>query len=210
MTTMDERHARLAGAAALWGAGAFALWLGARVACPDGTCGVPAVDRGLLDAMHTLRRPWLDTFMAASTWLGSIAVLAPCAAALAWLRWRAGRRGDALLLVAGLGGAGLVAHAAKLVVARPRPDLHEALVAMPSDLAYPSAHTMQVTAFALAWLLASRTRSRAAIVAALLAILAVAVSRLYLQVHFPSDVIVAAIAGAAWVAGLRLLLEVRR
>ncbi|MFO1313039.1 MAG: phosphatase PAP2 family protein [Burkholderiales bacterium] len=207
---MDRRHARLAGAVTLWSAGAFALWLGARVVCPDAKCGVPPFDRSVLDAMNALRRPWLDSLMAAATWLGSIVVLAPCAALLAWSRWRTGLRGGAPLVAFGLGGAWLIAHASKLFVARPRPDFHEALVSMPADLAFPSAHTMQITAFALAWLLASAARPRAAIVVAVLAILAVAVSRLYLQVHFPSDVIVAVIAGAAWVAGLRLFLDARR
>ncbi|MFO1304820.1 MAG: phosphatase PAP2 family protein [Burkholderiales bacterium] len=209
VATVDRQRTRLAGAVTLWSAGAFALWLGARVVCPEGACGAPALDRNVLDSMHALRRPWLDTVMAAATWLGSIVVLAPCAALLAWSRWRANRRGDALLLLTGLGGAWLVAHAAKLFVARPRPDFHEALVAMPADLAYPSAHTMQVTAFALAWLLASRSRSRAAVVVAIVAIVVVATSRLYLQVHFPSDVIAALAAGAAWVAGLRLFLDSR-
>ncbi len=209
-TVADRPAARIAGALACWSSGALALWLGARAVCPEAACRVPDFDRSALDTLHALRRPWLDTVMAASTWLGSIVVLAPCAAALAWRRWRSGRRGDAHLLLAALGGAWLFAHAAKLLVARPRPDLHEALVSIPADLSFPSAHTMQIAAFAFAWLLASKVRPGAvAIVAAISAVLLVALSRLYLQVHFPSDVIVAAMAGVAWVAGLRLL-ETRR
>lgn len=208
--TGDRRTARVAGALACWSAGALALWLGARAVCPEAACRVPELDRNGLAAIHRLRGPWFDTIMAASTWLGSIVVLAPGAAALAWSRWRDGRHDDARVVLAGLGGAWLLAQSAKLLVARPRPDLHEALVAMPSDLSFPSAHTMQVAAFALTWLLTSPARpGPIAIAAAIFAVLLVAVSRLYLQVHFPTDVIVAAIAGVAWVWGLRLLLDKR-
>jgi membrane-associated phospholipid phosphatase len=42
-----------------------------------------------------------------------------------------------------------------------------------------------------------------------LIILVVALSRLYLQLHFPSDVVIGMIAGAAWVVGLRLFLGAR-
>ncbi|MBK7470138.1 MAG: phosphatase PAP2 family protein [Betaproteobacteria bacterium] len=40
-------------------------------------------------------------------------------------------------------------------------------------------------------------------------ILVVALSRLYLQVHFPTDVAIGVIAGAAWAIGLRLFLGAR-
>lgn len=208
--TMEGRTARFAGAAACWSAGALALWAGARAVCPESACRTLPFDASALSTLHGLRRPWLDTVMAASTWLGSIAVLAPCAIGLAWSRWRRGRHDDARLVLAGLGGACLLAYATKVLVARPRPDLFAPLVTMPADLSFPSAHTMQVAAFALACVLvAARRHAPAVAVAAALAVAVVALSRVYLQVHFPSDVIVAAVAAIAWVMGLRLLLESR-
>ena len=107
-------------------------------------------------------------------------------------------------------GAWLLAYAGKLLVARPRPELYPALIAMPADLSFPSAHTLQITAFAFAWVLAPGSRPAwAGVTAAALIILVVALSRLYLQVHFPSDVVIGMIAGAAWVVGLRLFLGAR-
>lgn len=90
---------------------------------------------------------------------------------------------------------------AKLLVERPRPDLFPALVAMPQDASFPSAHAMQVTAFLAAWLLAAARRPLAAgaVVAATAAVLAVALSRIYLQVHFPSDVAFGMVAAVLWV-----------
>ncbi len=200
----------LAGAAAVWSMAGLTLWIGAGVVCPHGTCRVLELDRQLLGALDALQRPWLGAILTAATWLGSIAVLLPAALGLAWRYRRRGPPGAALLLPIAVGGAWLLAHAGKLLVVRPRPDLYPALIEMPADLSFPSAHTMQITAFAFAWVLAAGSRPGwAAVAAAALIILVVALSRLYLQVHFPSDVVIGMIAGAAWAVGLRLALGAR-
>lgn len=200
----------LAGAALLWSMAGLSLWIGAGVVCPNGTCRVLESDRQLLGALHALQRPWLDAILTAATWLGSIVVLLPFAVALAWRRWRFDRHVHALLPVLAVSGAWLLAQLGKLLVARPRPDLYPALISMPADLSFPSAHATQITAFALAWVLAAGSRPGwAGVIAAASIALVVALSRLYLQVHFPSDVAIGMIAAAAWVAGLRLLLSVR-
>jgi undecaprenyl-diphosphatase len=65
---------------------------------------------------------------------------------------------------------------------------------------------MQVTAAALALFLVS-TRRHAIWAATLgLVVAAVGLSRIYLQVHFPSDVIAGALASALWVGGLYALI----
>jgi undecaprenyl-diphosphatase len=207
------RYTMLAGAGAFWSITGLAMWFGARVVCPGGICRTLDFDHELLAALHALQMPWLDVILTAATWLGSIAVLLPVTLALAWRHRRHGRRGPpgaALLLPIAVGGAWLLAHAGKSLVARPRPDLYPALISMPADLSFPSAHTLQITAFAFAWVLAAGSRPGwAGVIAAALIIVAVALSRLYLQVHFPSDVVIGMIAGATWVVGLRLALAAR-
>jgi membrane-associated phospholipid phosphatase len=204
------RYTMLAGAAVSWSMAGLAFWIGAGVVCPNGTCRVLEVDRQLLGTLNALRQPWLDATLTAATWLGSIIVLLPFALALAWRYRRRGQPGAALLLPVAVGGAWLLAHAGKLLAVRPRPDLYPALIAMPGDLSFPSAHAMQITAFALAWVLAAESRPGwVRVVAAALIVLAVALSRLYLQVHFPSDVVIGIIAAAAWVIGLRLFMGAR-
>jgi membrane-associated phospholipid phosphatase len=203
----------VAGAASIWLATALAVLLGALTLCPGGACSIPAIDQHLLAILNQWRMPWLDAAMASLTWLGSIMVLLPAAVALSWyFQWR-GRDTAARLLPLAVGGAWLWAHLAKPLFDRPRPDLHAPLTTMPLDASFPSAHTMQVTAFALALLfahVAARKRAWPVACLALALVALVALSRMYLQVHFPSDVAFGLIAGAGWVLGLRLLLGARR
>jgi undecaprenyl-diphosphatase len=184
------------------------MWLGAALVCPDAICRALDFDRELLAELHALQQPWLNASFEAVTWMGSISVLLPLALALAWRYQRRGKCADALLLPLGVGGAWLLAHAGKLLVVRPRPDLYPALIPMPADLSFPSAHATQITAFAFSWVLAAGSRPGWPILtAAALIILVVGLSRLYLQVHFPSDVMVGMVAGAAWAIGLRFSLD---
>ena len=204
MQAFDARS-RLGAILAALGIAALVLWLGAATLCSSSGCDVTALDRQWLHALHELRSPWLDGLMKGVTWLGSMLVLLSAALLLAWHHVRGGHRLAALQLLAALGGAWVLAHAAKLLVERPRPDLHQSLIEMPADLAFPSAHSLQITAFVMAWLFTAPGRPRtAAVTIAVLAVALVSLSRLYLQVHFPTDVLAGLLAGAAWAAGLRL------
>lgn len=203
-------HAALAATACAWSVALLALGLGVALICPGAGCVALGFDVKLLRLLHDAQHPLLTAFFAAATWLGSIAVLMPAALVFAWRRHRDGHPRAAWLLPLAVGGAWLLAHATKLLVVRPRPDQFAPLVALPADLSFPSAHTMQITAFALALLLMPGLRMRpSAFAVAVLVVLVVAVSRLYLQVHYPSDVLLGLIAAAGWVIGLRLLMGAR-
>ncbi len=152
------------------------------------------------------RAPWLDSFFLAITWLGSLAVLLPLAL-LVW--WQQGDRKAGFVALALISSSALV-HAVKLIAVRPRPEFFPPLIEMPGDASFPSAHAMQATAFALAWLMQPGKSPGIVESAILLSVVAlVGMSRLYLQVHFPSDVVVGVIFATLWVLFLRKLLAWR-
>jgi undecaprenyl-diphosphatase len=197
---------RLVVAALLSVATALVLLAGSRLTCPDNACRHLEWDDAVSAIMRSLQTPVLDELFMALTWLGSLVVLLPVALLLAWiLLHRHGPR-TACFVPGALVGATLWAHAFKLLVNRPRPDPQAALIDLPSDMSYPSAHTLQVGAFMLAWILCPKLRCHTiAAVALLFMAILVGVSRLYLQVHFASDVVFAAAAAVLWVLALRSL-----
>jgi undecaprenyl-diphosphatase len=167
-------------------------------------------DNQLLLFVAAQRTEGLDAFFRGVTWLGSLYVLVPLAAVGTTVLLSLQKRWDALLLVFGFGGAVLLVHLAKALLARPRPDLLEPLIAMPTGGSFPSAHTAQIVAFALCAVLILRRsfpewQSAAMAVAAIL-IAVVAISRVYLQVHYPSDVLGGIAFGVAWIALVRTML----
>ena len=162
-----------------------------------------AWDQAGLALAHAARAPWLDSVFVVVTWLGSLLVLLPLAL-LVWWR-RRGERSASFVALA-LVGASALGHLLKLIVERPRPDLFPPLIPMPDDWSFPSAHAAQVTAFALAWLLRpGSSPGRLEIVVLFAAVALVFASRLYLQVHFPSDVFAGALLAVLWVLFLRRL-----
>lgn len=79
----------------------------------------------------------------------------------------------------------------KPLIARPRPEFTEYLVRLPNSFSFPSGHTM--SSFTAAAILSGSGRT-AKYVAYLLAIL-IGFSRVYLCVHYPSDVLCGAVLG---------------
>lgn len=159
-----------------------------------------AVDRGLLDAVAAVRTGVLTAFMTllSAWWVKSLAI--PALGVAAELR-RAPRRLPPTLVLAAVAllAASPASSALKAVVDRARPPLDgaaTALVALPGDASLPSGHaTSAFAAAGVVALLHPRLRAPALVLAAL-----VALSRVYLGVHFPSDVAAGALLGLALAA----------
>jgi undecaprenyl-diphosphatase len=140
------------------------------------------------------------------TALGSTTVLTIVVAFAGLLLASAGRwRTGALVALACAGGSWanvLLKHA----IARTRPDLVPHLMAETSN-SFPSGHAansaiVYLTLATLAWPLLRRPAARGfAVAAAALLVVAIGMSRLYLGVHWPSDVLAGWLFGALWAIG---------
>lgn len=146
---------------------------------------------------------WLEEAMRDLTALGGTTVLVMVSLTTFCFLAMTGRTHSAYLLAASVVGAMLLSQAMKLGFGRPRPELvpHGARV---YTLSFPSGHAMMSTAvyLTLAALLA-RTQKKMRIkifviaIAAIVALL-VGASRVYLGVHWPTDVIAGWAGGASW------------
>ena len=136
------------------------------------------------------------------TTLGSTAASAVLAVAVgAWCWWR-GRRADAVLAIGAMAGASLVFRLLKEVLDRARPPVGDRLVTAANE-SLPSGHaTMSLvvvgTIVVLAWAGLGPAARVALVVAAALWVGAIGATRVYLGVHWFSDVVAGWAVGAAW------------
>ncbi|GAA0521470.1 phosphatase PAP2 family protein [Deinococcus depolymerans] len=169
-----------------------------------------AWDQAILDWYRARRTPALTATARTLATLGGPLVLPVVTAVIALLLARAHARAHGWFLILGVAGATLLNVAAKVVFQRPRPDELLAVLAEPG-FSFPSGHAMANAAFGLALALVF-WRSRAGWPVAVFGILwgvTVGVSRNYLGVHYPSDVLVGFLSSTAWVYGLHVVMQRR-
>lgn len=136
------------------------------------------------------------------TWAGSAFLLVPLALIACLVLVRAGWRREVLAVGLSLGGAMLISDWVKLLVSRARPPVEHLQAVTGSS--FPSGHATQASAFwfSLVFVMpaagASPKTTRIAAGAALIVVLVVAASRVYLGVHYPSDVVAGMLLGAGW------------
>ena len=171
------------------------------------------LDRAVLMALRAPGRPhqpigpqWLDLAARDFTALGSITVLATLVLLVAGLFASLRRFREGLMLIAaGLGGIA-VSQLVKDWIGRARPDLVFRAVEA-ANPSFPSGHAMlsagvYLTLGALASRFSPRLRIRVfALVAAILVTLVVGLTRIFLGVHWPTDVLAGWCVGAAWALG---------
>ena len=137
--------------------------------------------------------------------LGKPLLLGICIGIGALFAWFRGRRRLALFLVVTAIGGGLVDSAVKILVDRPRPVVEEPL-AHAFGKSFPSGHAMSSTvtygALLLAFLPAiPRPWRWLAWTCTTLLVGSISLSRLFLGVHFVSDVVGGVVLGLAWLIG---------
>lgn len=160
-------------------------------------------------AVHSAASPEFTSSMLFFTRLGSVAPLVTIFVATVIVCWIRHWRTAAVLIVIAMAGAAVLVSVLKLGFHRPRPAPFFGL-AIPHSFSYPSGHALfSFTFFSIAAsLLAPRIRRRwlrvVIWIAAILIILNIGFSRIYLGVHYPTDVLAGYLTGFIWVTALSL------
>ncbi len=160
-------------------------------------------DTPLLWVIHAYASPPLDTLMLLITDVGAPLPMIGFVAVLLGLLLRRGRYGDAVFAAIAVGGAALLDVLAKGLFQRHRPELWPQLTPE-TDWGFPSGHAMgslAVVATLVIVLWPTRWRWLALGVGGVFVLL-VGLSRLYLGVHYPSDIVAGWCASLAWVTGV--------
>lgn len=159
-------------------------------------------DAVVLATIHQYASPNLTLLMSVVTRLGSTSFLMLLSVLLVF--WGIKRQRAAVLFGITMLGAALLIWVLKLSFHRARPEPYFEIMP-PKSYSFPSGHALGAFCFygVLAALVADRVKSRQIRLiiwaAAILMIALIGVSRLYLGVHYPSDVLAGYAAGFVWV-----------
>ncbi|MFZ3086553.1 MAG: phosphatase PAP2 family protein [Methylotenera sp.] len=167
------------------------------------------IDRIILLFIHGLVPSALVSIFEAVTLTGSSRLLFPLATVVTVALLCAKRRAEALLVSASVLSGAIVIYFVKMMTIRTRPSLWDTEWYWGSS--FPSGHTLAVAAFSTAIVLCVgkiRPKSRnLALAIAILWVSFVALSRMVLGVHWPTDVLVAACIGAFLPLAIRAAIE---
>ena len=159
-------------------------------------------DRPILEFVHSQASPTLDRLALTLGRIGYMQGVVPFDVALVLFLALRGKKREGLFAAIALGGSALLNPAAKHYFERVRPDLWLSL-APETSFSFPSGHAMgSMTLAAVLTLLAWPTRWRWPVLAIAGAFaLLVGASRVYLGVHYPSDILAGWTAALAWTVG---------
>ncbi|HEX8327323.1 MAG TPA: phosphatase PAP2 family protein [Hymenobacter sp.] len=164
------------------------------------------VDEPGLLFFHRHATPWLDRFAVFLTIIGHTGPMIGVGVVTTAVLWWQKRRLLAWAFAVSVGGSMLLTQVLKPLLGRARPDLWTS-IRPEKTLSFPSGHAMDTAAIAaaLAFVLWHyRARWPAWVLAPLFAV-GVGWARMYLGVHYPSDVLAGWCSAVGWVVGIQVL-----
>jgi undecaprenyl-diphosphatase len=176
--------------------------------------GDTRVDYRFANWLHEHATPGLTTFFDNVTRLGNVPTLVVVVVVTVIVLWRKRLWDDLVLMVLATVGAEVITIGLKQGFARERPFFPDPL-ASESSYSFPSGHASVSLAVygTLGFIVARHLRNRWAQIAALAGaatlVLLIGFSRLYLGVHFLSDVVAGFSLGLAWLTLCAILLHLR-
>ncbi len=176
------------------------------------TEGASEFDESVISAVQGWESPELTRVMESFSWLGStVVVIVLAVSILLFLAFVLGHRKELLLFVAVIGGAPLLNVFLKSWFKRERPDIHR--LVEEAGYSFPSGHSMAAFALysILTYLLWKHLNGSAGKMLLVLIgsaiVICIGLSRIYLGVHYPSDVLGGYLASGVW---LGLMIEIFR
>jgi undecaprenyl-diphosphatase len=172
------------------------------------------VDEAVLLWMYDRANPWLDSWASKLTALGSTVVVVMVVLVATLFLWISRHRWSVALLWTAMLGSAVLSKSLKSMFDRPRPELWERMHA--GDASFPSGHAMSAVVIygTLAYLVArlekDRTVRRLTLGVAGMVIVLIGLTRLYLGVHYPSDVLAGYVAALSWASFCALGIEAVR
>lgn len=155
--------------------------------------------------------PQLDSAMIVLTDFGGVLAITLMTAAMVTFMWKKRMFSRAAVLLLSMGGIATAVTLLKLIIARERPSDVGSIISEAS-FSFPSGHSMGSMGLAVAVvLLMWPTRWRVVVLAAaVLYVLTIGFSRLYLGVHYPTDVLAGWLLGAGWVTAVYVIFKSNR
>ena len=171
-----------------------------------------AFDDAVLRWIGEHRPAAIEPLMLEITFLGTGSVVIMLVAVSGLFLWLSNHKYSAILLLIATSGGILLNNLLKAGFGRPRPQIfdwgtHAVTWSFPSGHAMSAAIVYGTVAYLAARLQKRHWHRVLTMLAALVIILLIAVSRLYLGVHYPSDVLAGILIGLAWAAFCVALLE---
>jgi undecaprenyl-diphosphatase len=168
-------------------------------------------DDGVLRWVRSHRTWWLDRIALELTALGSMVVLCTIGIIVSVLFWHLGSRRHVALIWIAASGTLVLTQAMKAAFGRPRPEL-EWLVDV-GPWSFPSGHAMNamvfytVIAYAVGRIVGGVAGRTVVYALGGLVIVLVGWTRMYLGVHYPSDIVAGYALGYAWAVSCCILIE---
>jgi len=182
------------------------------------TKSLVGVDEAIRADVRALASPTLTRVARSVTWLGTLGVLAAVGVVALAVFLHARRRDAALFLVVTMAGALALENGLKFAFQRARPPPF--FGSEPETYSFPSGHALFALCFYGALAIVATRSMRAAPmkagiwIATVALVAAIGATRIYLGVHYPSDVVGGYLVAAAWLwvvlAGERRLAPERR
>ena len=166
-------------------------------------------DEAILKGINGFSTPFFDSFFVVITQFGGVFGIIALTAILLGLLLRRKMYKNALIVGATVAGAAILNVILKLIFERTRPDLWEQLI-VETSFSFPSGHSMITAALGLSLIfICWNTRFRwLAVALGSSFIIVIGFSRLYLGVHYPTDILAGWVVSAAWLSTVVTIVNV--